>query len=66
MRTFVAAGLLLAAVLVTAPLHAEEGQGTADPDAAIGDLNLGTYWYGATIDKKALIGKVVLVEIWGS
>ena len=64
MRTFAVFGLV--AALVAAPLLAEEGQGQADPNAVIGDLNLGTYWYGASIDKRDLIGKVVLVEIWGS
>lgn len=64
MRTLAVIGIM--AALTAAPLLAEEGQGTADPNAAIEDLNLGTYWYGASIDKRDLIGKVVLVEIWGS
>ena len=42
------------------------GQGTAAPGATVEDLNLGTYWYGVDVDKRALIGKVVLVEIYGS
>ena len=46
--------------------RAEEGQGPADPDAHVKDLNLGTYWYGAQVNKDDLRGKVVLVEIWGS
>lgn len=45
---------------------AEEGQGPADPNAHVKDLNLGTYWYGAKLAKADLRGKVVLVEIWGS
>ena len=55
-------------VLPLTPAELEEaiGQGTADPNAHIQDLSLGTYWYGAPLDKKALLGKVVLVEIWGS
>ena len=36
------------------------------PDAHILEANLGTYWYGAPIDKKDLLGKVVLWETWGS
>ena len=63
MRTLAVVGLV---AVLAAPLHAEEGQGQADPNAVIGDLDLGTYWYGASIDKRDLIGKVVLVEIWGS
>ena len=46
--------------------RAEEGQGPADPNAHVKDLNLGTYWYGAKLAKDDLRGKVVLVEIWGS
>lgn len=46
--------------------RAEEGQGPADPNAHLQDLNLGTYWYGAEVSKADLRGKVVLVEIWGS
>lgn len=56
------AGLALAIGLA----QADEGQGPADADAHIKDLNLGTYWYGAEVNKEDLRGKVVLVEIWGS
>jgi len=66
MRIVSILALLLGVLLTTLPLHAEEGQGSADPSAAVEGLNLGTYWYGREIDKRALIGKVVLVEIWGS
>ena len=66
MRTLTICGVLAATALLTLPLFAGEGKGTADPDAHIKDLNLGDYWYGAEIDKKDLLGKVVLVEIWGS
>jgi hypothetical protein len=45
---------------------AESGQGPADPDARTEGLQLGTYWYGAKITHEDLVGKVVLVEIWGS
>lgn len=64
-RTFLALVLLLGLVPL-ADVRAEQGQGPADPNVRIEDLNLGTYWYGAPVDEKALLGKVVLVEIWGS
>lgn len=35
------------------------------PDASIDGLRIGAHWAGPAIDKKALLGKVVLVEIWG-
>ena len=35
-------------------------------DITIDDLKLGTYWYGPKVSKKDLLGKVVLVEIYGS
>lgn len=60
---------LLVACLVAGTAYfarADEGQGEADPNATIADLNLGTYWYGADVKKADLAGKVVLVEIWGS
>ena len=66
MRTVLILGLFLAVVLVALPLRADDGQGTAEADAHIKDLSLGQYWYGAEIDKSDLLGKVVLVEIWGS
>ncbi len=66
MRTVTILGLFLAAGLLAIPLWAEGGQGTADPDSHIKDLSMGAYWYGAQIDKRDLLGKVVLVEIWGS
>ncbi|MHC5037289.1 MAG: hypothetical protein ACYTHM_08250 [Planctomycetota bacterium] len=47
-------------LLAGSALHAEEGP------AHISELNLGKHWYGAKIDKEDLVGKVVLVEIWGS
>ena len=37
----------------------------ADTHSQIDKFNLGTYWYGAKIDKKDLMGKVVVYEIWG-
>jgi hypothetical protein len=66
MRTLSIIGVFLAVTALAVPLHADEGQGTADPKADIEDLSLGEYWYGAQIDKRDLLGKVVLVEIWGS
>jgi len=66
MRVLSLLGILTAVALMALPLGADEGQGTAAPGATVEDLNLGTYWYGVDVDKRALIGKVVLVEIWGS
>jgi hypothetical protein len=56
----------LATLALAAVAAAEAGQGPADPDAKVEGLNLGTYWYGAKITHEDLVGKVVLVEIWGS
>ena len=55
-RTLAAVALLSLA----APLAPAEAEITLDR------LDLGTYWYGAEISKKDLLGKVVLVEIYGS
>jgi hypothetical protein len=55
--------LLLTALLA---LLATGGPARSEGEVKLGDLRLGTYWYGAQIDKKDLLGKVVLVEIWGS
>ncbi len=58
-RILILAGLLLA--LTTA------GAGAAPPDdIKLDNLNLGTYWFGQKVMKKDLMGKVVLVEIYGS
>lgn len=65
MRGSVIVMLALCALLVS-PALAGEGQGTAEPDSKVEDLDLGTYWYGTEISKEDLKGKVVLVEIWGS
>ena len=55
----------LLALAVT--LYAGGGQGPVSPGPIeIQDLNIGTYWYGAKITNKDLLGKVVLVETWGS
>lgn len=59
------AGALVAALGFAA--HAlESGQGSAAPDTRVEGLRLGEYWYGNQITHDDLIGKVVLVEIWGS
>ena len=53
---------LLAAAFVLAPAAS-----AAPPDEiTLADLNLGEYWAGPKISKKDLLGKVVLVEIYGS
>ena len=64
--TLFAATLAALGIATLGLARAEEGQGPADPNAHIKDLNLGTYWYGAELGKEDLRGKVVLVEIWGS
>ena len=47
--------------------YAADGQGPVDPGPIqIKDLTIGTYWYGQKITNKDLLGKVVLVETWGS
>jgi hypothetical protein len=52
---------LLAAAFVLAPAA------VASPDnITIADLNLGEYWAGPKVSNKDLLGKVVLVEIYGS
>ncbi len=49
--------------LMSAPAYTQQ----ASPiEATIDNLRLGEYWYGAKISKKDLLGKVVLVELWGS
>ncbi len=59
---FAAACLLFA---LPATLRAEEGQGPADDNAVLADLNLGDHWFGPEISHKDLKGKVVLFEMWG-
>ena len=59
--------IAMAALLLALPALAGAGQGPVDSGPIrIDDLNLGTYWFGAKIDHRDLIGKVVLVETWGS
>ena len=63
-RNVMIAAALTAAVGFAA---ADEGQGPVKGDnIRIDDLRLGEYWYGAPLSQSDLIGKVVLVEIWGS
>ena len=59
---------VLGGVLAAGLLMLAAGGGAAPQEDAprIEKLNLGTYWYGTEITKKDLLGKVVLVEIWGS
>lgn len=50
--------------LVAAPA---EGQGPIEGDnVRIEGIDLGTHWFGAEIDRQDFVGKVVLVELWGS
>jgi len=57
---------MLPALLAASLCMAESGQGTAEPGCRVEGLNLGAYWYGAKISHEDLVGKVVLVELWGS
>lgn len=63
MKTFPLIVALIIAMAMPIPTLAQ-----ADPaiGASIDEISMGTYWYGKQIDKKDLIGKVVLLEIWGS
>ena len=52
---------------LTGPALAGDGQGPVKPGPIeIADFNMGTYWFGARITNKDLLGKVVLIETWGS
>jgi hypothetical protein len=58
---------LLATLLIALPASAGAGQGPVDPGPIrIEGFNIGTHWFGAKITNKDLLGKVVLVETWGS
>ncbi|NJN14329.1 MAG: hypothetical protein HC813_01390 [Planctomycetes bacterium] len=57
---------LLLLALVSLPAAADSGQGTAEPGARVEELRLGTHWQGPELAHEDLIGKVVLVELWGS
>ncbi len=56
------------ALLFTAALAVVPHGSVAEPanDARIEELHLGAYWYGAPLSQEDLVGKVVLVELWGS
>ena len=57
----------LAALTLSTLAFAGPGQGPVDAGPIeLDDLRIGTYWYGARITNRDLIGKVVLVETWGS
>ncbi|MHC4954360.1 MAG: hypothetical protein ACYTGZ_10755 [Planctomycetota bacterium] len=59
--------LVLALLLPALPVRAGDGQGPVKPGPIeIQDFNMGTYWFGAKITNKDLLGKVVLIETWGS
>lgn len=53
---------------LTAALSSQDhGQGpVAKGPIKIDDLKIGEHWFGAPTDLQHLVGKVVLVEIWGS
>jgi len=61
-------GLLAIGLAAAAGLAwAEQGQGPIEGgDVRIEKLRLGEYWYGAPLSQEDLVGKVVLVELWGS
>jgi len=65
--TIAAMRATLLSLVLTAVALAGAGQGPVEPGPIrIDDFNIGTYWYGAKITNKDLLGKVVLVETWGS
>lgn len=67
MRTlgnWIVAGALAAAI---GSAVAEQGQGPVEGDVVrVEKLRIGEHWYGAPLTHDDLIGKVVLVELWGS
>jgi len=67
MRTAPALLITAALAIGAAFAFADEGVGPVEGDVVrIDDLRLGDYWYGAEISQEDLVGKVVLVEMWGS
>ena len=58
---------IIPALLLAGIVYAGEGQGPVSPGPiAVEGLRLGTFWTGKAISHNDLVGKVVLVEIWGS
>jgi hypothetical protein len=59
-----------AATLTFSVVATTAGTSHADPvapaESRIEQLNLGEYWFGPDIQHEDLVGKVVLVELWGS
>lgn len=55
-----------AAALAVAGTTGHAAAAPQEKESRIEDLRLGEYWFGPEIDTDDLIGKVVLVEIWGS
>jgi hypothetical protein len=53
-------------LIAALPLLLTAGPARSEGESRIADLRLGTYWYGAKITNADLVGKVVLVELWGS
>jgi hypothetical protein len=67
MRAFRNVMIAAALTAVVGLASADSGQGPLKSDnVRIDDVRLGEYWYGAPISQADLVGKVVLVEIWGS
>ena len=54
------------ALLAAGFLFAPAASAVPPDDVTLADLNLGEYWAGPKVSKKDLLGKVVLVEIYGS
>ncbi len=64
LRHVLAAGAVLATFALAT---ADEGQGPIEGDnVRVDRVNVGEHWYGAPVTNDTLVGKVVLVELWGS
>ena len=64
-------GMVLAALGAAAIGHAQEklppGRGPqGQGPVRVADLDFGTHWFGPELRQEDLVGKVVLVELWGS
>ncbi|MHC4925704.1 MAG: hypothetical protein ACYTG4_16800 [Planctomycetota bacterium] len=66
-RTLIAIALTILAAAGLGFAALDSGQGP-DPDGEclVEDVNLGEFWYGQEVTHDDLVGKVVLVELWGS